>query len=102
MAPVRINNPVKKHIYVFEYQGTNFIWVFLNTTVFDFIQFPPESKHTVLIYVVDNLVNIKYTRKKIPLRSQYSFLTLLLLLFLPIYTNVSKEAARSSQLVRLV
>lgn len=90
-------------MYVFEYQGSNFIWVFLNTTMSDFIQFPPEPKHTVLLYVGDNLMNNKYTRKKkIPLELQYSFLALLLLPFLPIRTAVSEEEPRSSQLVRLV
>lgn len=37
-------------------------WVFFfNTTMFDFIPFSPDLKHTVLIYVGDNLMNIKYT-----------------------------------------
>lgn len=91
-------------MYVFEYQGSNFGFgfFFFNTTMFAFIQFPPKCKHTALKYVGVTSTNIKYTRKKTSIRMQYSFLALLLLPFLHICTEVSKEEPRASQLVRLV
>lgn len=59
-------------MYVLEYQGSNFglvLFVFLfffNTTMFNFIQFPPKCKHTALKYVGDISTNIKYPRKTLP------------------------------------
>lgn len=100
MTPLRINNPVKNTYMYLNTKGA--IFSFFNSTMFDFIQFPLEPKHTVLIYVGDNLMNIKYIpQKKVPFRLQYSFLALLLLPFMPICTNVSKEEPRSIQQVRL-
>lgn len=95
----------KTHVCIWIPREQFWVCFSFNTTMFDFIQFPPKCKHTALKYVGDTSTNIKYTRKKPTVRLQYSFLVLLLLPFLHICTKemlVSKEEPRAFQLMRLV
>lgn len=54
MAPLKMNKPVKNTYIYLNTRGAilGLFGFFFNTTMFDFIQFPPKCKHTALKYVI--------------------------------------------------